>query len=338
MRYRLWMAIGVGLAMATAAATGWAAAKTYKGFQVVNVVVNGQPLISDVPAIMVDGRTMLPIRAVAEAMGAEVGWDAETSTVKLWTAEAEALKRELGDALAKLDSLQAELAAAKTKLSIAERDLISVRANATEGRGAAESAAGKGEGATGTSAESVEKTSGRIVTPKFTDPQDLRIWLNNNYDAVETPVGPLPLTYNIFVNQHSNKPHDFWVWLNFPPGRSQEREHFFYDLRYNIKITDSQRKATIRALRQHAQIVYAIIAASFPDKKVEGTYITTWYDYPHSQVGFHSNSYLGWRNFTIDKLGPGDHDNIYSKSHITGFHFEPTLDDYDFRDWLQANN
>lgn len=50
----------------------------------VNVTVNGQPLQSDVkPFVNMDGRTMLPIRAIAEALGAQVGWDAATQTATL---------------------------------------------------------------------------------------------------------------------------------------------------------------------------------------------------------------------------------------------------------------
>lgn len=35
----------------------------------------------DVAPQIINGRTMLPIRAVCEALGAQVGWDSETSTV-----------------------------------------------------------------------------------------------------------------------------------------------------------------------------------------------------------------------------------------------------------------
>ena len=52
--------------------------------QYVSVNVNGQPLQSDVkPFVNADGRTMLPIRAIAEALGADVQWDAATNTATL---------------------------------------------------------------------------------------------------------------------------------------------------------------------------------------------------------------------------------------------------------------
>lgn len=67
-----------GTSVAFASARG-----TYKGLQVVGVVVNGQELKPDVPAVVMDDRTLLPVRAVAEALGAEVEWDEATYTAKV---------------------------------------------------------------------------------------------------------------------------------------------------------------------------------------------------------------------------------------------------------------
>jgi len=56
----------------------------YKIYPVVNIVVNGTEVIpaeGDVPAFQIDGRTMVPIRMVAEALKAEVEWDEQTRTV-----------------------------------------------------------------------------------------------------------------------------------------------------------------------------------------------------------------------------------------------------------------
>jgi hypothetical protein len=56
----------------------------YKIYPVVNIIVNGTEVASaegDVPAFQIDGRTMVPIRLVAEALKAEVSWDEATRTV-----------------------------------------------------------------------------------------------------------------------------------------------------------------------------------------------------------------------------------------------------------------
>src|SRR5579859_6747905 len=46
-------------------------------------MVNGQPAMMDVPAMLVGGRTMVPLRFVSQALGASVNWDAATSTVAI---------------------------------------------------------------------------------------------------------------------------------------------------------------------------------------------------------------------------------------------------------------
>jgi hypothetical protein len=42
---------------------------------------NGQSVALDTPAMIIDGRTMVPVRAVSESLGYKVAWDAETKTV-----------------------------------------------------------------------------------------------------------------------------------------------------------------------------------------------------------------------------------------------------------------
>ena len=48
-----------------------------------NLYVNGTAKTLDVPAMIIDGRTMVPARAVAEAYGCDVAWDGATSTVTI---------------------------------------------------------------------------------------------------------------------------------------------------------------------------------------------------------------------------------------------------------------
>ncbi len=47
----------------------------------IKVYVNGERIKSDVPPVIIEGRTMVPIRAIFEALGAEVQWDNDTKTV-----------------------------------------------------------------------------------------------------------------------------------------------------------------------------------------------------------------------------------------------------------------
>jgi hypothetical protein len=46
-------------------------------------LVNGNPVTLDVPAKILGGRTLVPLRFIAESMGAKVDWDGRTSTVAI---------------------------------------------------------------------------------------------------------------------------------------------------------------------------------------------------------------------------------------------------------------
>lgn len=47
----------------------------------ITVFVNGQQLVMDQPPIIEDGRTLVPLRAIFEALNVNVGWEKETQTV-----------------------------------------------------------------------------------------------------------------------------------------------------------------------------------------------------------------------------------------------------------------
>ncbi|MGX4584008.1 stalk domain-containing protein [Paenibacillus chitinolyticus] len=120
----------------------------YKGNSIVKVKVNGNFVNSDVPGINLDGTTMLPVRAISEALGAEVKWDQNTYTasisssprsssanedirnIKMYSKLAEQYKRiiVLGDAIANLSNM---LSYSETAI-MNDVDNAKVLANATK--------------------------------------------------------------------------------------------------------------------------------------------------------------------------------------------------------------
>lgn len=48
----------------------------------IKILVDGKEIAADVPPVIVNDRTMVPLRAIFEALGAEVSWDAESRTAK----------------------------------------------------------------------------------------------------------------------------------------------------------------------------------------------------------------------------------------------------------------
>lgn len=57
----------------------------YRGYSIANVRINGEIATPEVPAFVVDGRTMVPLRLVAENLGADVSWDKDSFTVNINT-------------------------------------------------------------------------------------------------------------------------------------------------------------------------------------------------------------------------------------------------------------
>lgn len=47
----------------------------------IRVFIDGKLLISDVPGMIIEGRTLLPLRSILEALGATIGWDGITRTI-----------------------------------------------------------------------------------------------------------------------------------------------------------------------------------------------------------------------------------------------------------------
>ncbi len=55
----------------------------------IKLIINGQDITTEAQPIIVDGRTLVPARAIAERLGATVAWDAKTNTVIVTSVKAE---------------------------------------------------------------------------------------------------------------------------------------------------------------------------------------------------------------------------------------------------------
>jgi hypothetical protein len=56
---------------------------SYKGFPIINIILNNQSIQSDIPGINVDGTTLVPLRVISENLGAKITWDSTTSTAMI---------------------------------------------------------------------------------------------------------------------------------------------------------------------------------------------------------------------------------------------------------------
>ncbi len=71
-------ALTMAMVMAAAALTAGVNAADYT---TVNLLVNNKAVETDQPAVIVESRTMVPVRVIAENLGSTVDWDANTKTV-----------------------------------------------------------------------------------------------------------------------------------------------------------------------------------------------------------------------------------------------------------------
>lgn len=55
----------------------------FKGLKMVNVVIGGALINSDVPAVIINSRTMVPLRVIGEALDVNILWDQSSYTVNL---------------------------------------------------------------------------------------------------------------------------------------------------------------------------------------------------------------------------------------------------------------
>lgn len=111
------MAVLLSVPVFAAGSSRWG---TYQGYNVVRVVVNGRVVTGDVPAVNLNGRTMVPLRAIAEALGVQVQWDDanKTAIIGSGTANAESVGVSVDPALQpRLPEIQANADALYKKVS-----------------------------------------------------------------------------------------------------------------------------------------------------------------------------------------------------------------------------
>ena len=78
----------------------------YAGSQI-KLLVNGQNVESDVPVQIIANRTMVPVRALADALGAKVFWDSEQGIVSVYNSAESNRIRLLEDVLAQMTPVDA---------------------------------------------------------------------------------------------------------------------------------------------------------------------------------------------------------------------------------------
>lgn len=78
--------IGLSLGLTTGLLIGLLVTSSFVlASQPIKILINGVELNTDVPAQIIDGRTMVPLGSIAKALGAAVTWDSNNNTVVITT-------------------------------------------------------------------------------------------------------------------------------------------------------------------------------------------------------------------------------------------------------------
>ena len=91
----------------------------------INVKLNGKYVVFDQPPVLEDGRTLVPLRAIFEALGATVEWDGATQTVTA-TKDGVTIKLQIGSNIMYIGEAQKTLDVSAKLIS--SRTLVPVRA------------------------------------------------------------------------------------------------------------------------------------------------------------------------------------------------------------------
>jgi hypothetical protein len=70
--------LGATFATGVSAANTWG---TYKGFPIVRLFVDGNQVKGKVPAVVINGTTMVPLKVISDSIGMAVNWDQANQTV-----------------------------------------------------------------------------------------------------------------------------------------------------------------------------------------------------------------------------------------------------------------
>jgi hypothetical protein len=96
----------------------------FEGYPIVKVLLNGEEVVSDVPAVNFHGRTMVPLRFVSEIMGYEIQWDNETWTASIRSMTLEELSRAVVEWFELHDGIIKDIAALSPNTARREQEVF----------------------------------------------------------------------------------------------------------------------------------------------------------------------------------------------------------------------
>ena len=149
---------------------------------------------------------------------------------------------------------------------------------------------------------------------------DLENYLNENMGSCTTPMGTY--TYEFTIEENSYNYHGYDLWIR--TDHTGVNGYPWFDLQYSHAISETDKTETLNILKAFQERVYEVASRVFPKAKIMGGFYDGFYRYPSLQVGYETTRALTWTNYNSSIL------EQYDSTYITSFHWDATLDDYDF--------
>lgn len=285
-------------------------------FGAINVNVNGKTLNLSNPPKIINGRTLVPVRAIFEELGAEVRWEPEEQRVvgikgdKIILMIIDTKYAAIGNLNNKSDIQTIELDSPATIINgstyvparfVAESLGANVSWNADSQ----------------TVIVSASETPQQNEVPFTSTENGIASYLSAKYSSCETPLGTVKFTFNAFENDSDTTPYDFSIWVNYDSYLG-----LFSDIEHSIKYTDAQKNEAKRNLKEHMNNIANDLIGKMPSKKITGKYICSWYKYPNIREGYESRTAYTWKNYSGDIL------SMYSEAKKGSFQWDSEYDDF----------
>ena len=148
--------------------------------------------------------------------------------------------------------------------------------------------------------------------------KDLETYLNKTYSSVKTDMGTMKMTHEVMDNFADYLPYDINIsttWSGIEP----------FDIEYSTDYSKEEKANTKAALAKVQKSIYNDTIKFFPNKKIEGGFLISWYEYPNLKVGYKSIRFLSWQNFETSGYMMD-----YDSSKLSDFIWVPEYDDYNF--------
>jgi len=155
------------------------------------------------------------------------------------------------------------------------------------------------------------------VSNNVADAPSLMKYLKANFGILQTSIGQTKFKFDYYENTTITSPYDYWIKVGYDFD-------FFYDLQYSNRISTEMNHTVCQELKDHQERIARAAIDKMPNKKMKGGYFTSGWLYPYIYEGYYSYSYYSWKNYTIGNIGSSE----YDKSKITGFEWDPLIDDH----------